>query len=722
MHFYDAIESDEKCNLVSLKIWYLFLCILFKQSLQCFVRKIYLPFFQSWMCFEIKRVSFCVALVLISGELYSQSSEIENLKKVLKNHPQQDTFRINRLNELSETYTYADPKEIDKVSAEALALSQKLGYAVGEATALIGRSRVALYSGDRTQAIKILTHVDSLATKMNDPLLRFRVILRFAFCHSEKDNRLAVQYALKAESIARSMNDNKLLFKAQLRASELYTNLSDYALSMEYAIKSQNTGMLSNCFDCQVVSWGRIAHVYTLIGNYDLSNLYYQKQLDEYIKTKANNRLVAALHNNFGENYYRIKGKQSEALSHYQKALELDSGVARREVTSINIANLYLEMDSLKLAFKFAFDALRSVKHTDDLVLESWAEEILANAYLKRNKPDSAIYFARLGLANAKSVSNVEFMCNNSLALANAYSIKKNFDSAFRFHKQYVNYRDSILTREIRNKISVMERSNEMKQSQNEIELLSEQKKTQQNLLIAISVILLLVVIAAIELVRSNKQKTKYQHERQLLISTVQTQEDERKRIAQDLHDELGAVLSIARMHIVQIQEDEGNNNLKTGLQQACTLTESALATMRRISHELMPPQLEQFGLIKTLRAIATQTNEARQIEMELIADDDSQRWPVSVERGLYRVCMEMVNNTIKHANAKHIQIQLNQNQEYILFTYTDNGRGLPENYTAGQGFRNIEARVNILGGTFHINNYVSGFSASLQIPVNQTT
>ena|GEM_PF-5455445 len=212
----------------------------------------------------------------------------------------------------------------------------------------------------------------------------------------------------------------------------------------------------------------------------------------------------------------------------------------------------------------------------------------------------------------------------------------------------------------------------------------------------------------------------KYLHQRQLLKSSIDVQEEERKRIAQDLHDELGAVLSIARMHLVQIQEQQGKGvDLNSGLQQARTLTESALATMRRISHELMPPQLEKFGLVKTLQAIVTHTNAVKQIDLELRANDDLPRWSMPVELGLYRVCMEMINNTLKHAHAKNIRIQLKQYANEILYVYEDDGHGLPENYTSGHGFKNIEARVNIMGGTITMGNHFSGgFHASLTMPV----
>ncbi len=212
--------------------------------------------------------------------------------------------------------------------------------------------------------------------------------------------------------------------------------------------------------------------------------------------------------------------------------------------------------------------------------------------------------------------------------------------------------------------------------------------------------------------------EVKYVHQQQLLKSSIQTQEEERKRIAQDLHDELGAVLSIARMHLVQIQNMKLTDSaMPAGLQQARMLTETALATMRRISHDLMPPQLENFGLVKTLEAIVVQIQHSEKIIVDLHASDELPRWSMPVELALYRICMEMINNTLKHADATRICIDLQQMAGHIQFSYSDNGKGLPKVIKVGHGFKNIEARVSIIGGTLEMNNStLGGFYATIKI------
>jgi signal transduction histidine kinase len=134
-----------------------------------------------------------------------------------------------------------------------------------------------------------------------------------------------------------------------------------------------------------------------------------------------------------------------------------------------------------------------------------------------------------------------------------------------------------------------------------------------------------------------------------------------------------------------------------------------------------MPPQLVEFGLTKTLQALVTQLNETKKIACSFLPPDENIRLPKSVELGIYRVCMELVNNTLKHANATHIHIQLLHGEHSVLFAYSDNGKGLPENYSQGHGFKNIEARINTLGGDLKFGNRdEGGFYASLRLEVGQ--
>jgi signal transduction histidine kinase len=212
-------------------------------------------------------------------------------------------------------------------------------------------------------------------------------------------------------------------------------------------------------------------------------------------------------------------------------------------------------------------------------------------------------------------------------------------------------------------------------------------------------------------------------HQNDLLRSSIEAQEEERKHIAQDLHDELGAVLSIMRMNMVMLEQQcmqTGDNKLQK-LQNMRMLSETALVSVRNISHRLMPPQLQAFGLIKTLTSVIQQINNAEHINIELIANttDTDMSWSMSL--GLYRIVMELINNTIRHAEATHVIIEIDRDRDHrIICQYSDNGIGLINaDIKPGSGHKNIHGRISSLGGTIEIcSGNQKGFSAVICIPV----
>ncbi len=217
------------------------------------------------------------------------------------------------------------------------------------------------------------------------------------------------------------------------------------------------------------------------------------------------------------------------------------------------------------------------------------------------------------------------------------------------------------------------------------------------------------------------QEETKNRHNQEMLRSSIETQEAERKRIAGDLHDELGAVLSIARMHLIQLEEQSSTDtgNLVPALQNIRALTESALASMRRISHELMPPQLEAFGITKTLEALADRINNTNGVHIDVTAGDlPPISW--SVQLGLYRICLELITNTIKHAKATQINIGIDVGPQGLILGYHDNGTGLNTGLIAGLGTNNLQARVSALSGKIVPGATDDvGFNIKLNIPLS---
>lgn len=217
------------------------------------------------------------------------------------------------------------------------------------------------------------------------------------------------------------------------------------------------------------------------------------------------------------------------------------------------------------------------------------------------------------------------------------------------------------------------------------------------------------------------KEELKNKHQTELLHTAIQAQEDERKRIAQDLHDELSAALSISRMQMVQLESlsiDEFDK-IATDLPQIRSNIESALTSTRRISHELMPPHLVNLGLINALEELIHRVEKTGQLEVSITSVNDSDfSWPVKI--GLFRIFSELINNTLKHAEASHATINIFSLSGELHCEYQDNGIGMQ--YTSsskGIGMKSIEGRTKALGGKFSYESQnPEGFYIKIILPI----
>lgn len=216
------------------------------------------------------------------------------------------------------------------------------------------------------------------------------------------------------------------------------------------------------------------------------------------------------------------------------------------------------------------------------------------------------------------------------------------------------------------------------------------------------------------------KEEMKNRHQHELLESSIAVQENERKRMAQDMHDELGAVLSISKMHLQQLENQEAANApILPALQNLRLLMETAISSMRRISHELMPPQLETFGLVKTLEAVAVQASRTKSITIHILNDNELPVLDWKLSLGMYRIIMELLNNTLKHAKADAVHVLLEQTGSHLQCVYTDNGIGLPAHAAQyGLGLKSMEGRAQSLGGTVVMGKPDKGFQATIALPL----
>jgi len=217
---------------------------------------------------------------------------------------------------------------------------------------------------------------------------------------------------------------------------------------------------------------------------------------------------------------------------------------------------------------------------------------------------------------------------------------------------------------------------------------------------------------------RLKQEDLKATHQQELLRNAITVQEQERQRIANDLHDDLGARLSFSLMQLKQLQDIEAKCTIS--LSQLEAHLEEALASTKRISYELMPPQLTNLGLYKALLVLIDDARTANSLQISINKLDGVEQlsWPAQL--GIYRMVSEMLNNTLKHAEATEVSISLKLDTTSMQCSYCDNGKGLPKAIMQhGLGLKSLEGRATALNGTFTINPTEFGFSATITIPIS---
>lgn len=217
--------------------------------------------------------------------------------------------------------------------------------------------------------------------------------------------------------------------------------------------------------------------------------------------------------------------------------------------------------------------------------------------------------------------------------------------------------------------------------------------------------LLVLSIILIRKLINSNNAI-----EKQQAIKSLEVEFKERKRIAADLHDGLGSVLSSIALFINLIEKDCAHNNVNKSLLQVKELSGIALDNLEAAINNLNPSSLNRYGLLKSLEIICDKINDIGKVSCFVTSNDSDMKLNPNMEINIYHICNELINNTLKHSGASKLSIDIQRIKKTVILSYHDNGKGFnPDlifsNDEEKMGLRNIINRIESFGGKYEINS-----------------
>ena len=215
------------------------------------------------------------------------------------------------------------------------------------------------------------------------------------------------------------------------------------------------------------------------------------------------------------------------------------------------------------------------------------------------------------------------------------------------------------------------------------------------------------------------KKELEVEHQKEMIHATILTQEKERKRIAQDLHDDISSKLNVILLNSNFLNDGELSPEEYTKVyENIIKVTNKTLKSARKIAHDLLPPILEKFGLTSAIEELTDTYNTSKKVAIETQVEYPKDKLNKPQELHVFRIVQELINNSVRHGKAQSISLDFISKDDNLFLNYKDDGIGFDTDTVEqkkGLGMKNIESRVEILKGELIIKSALNnGINVSI--------
>ncbi|MCF8235873.1 MAG: sensor histidine kinase [Bacteroidales bacterium] len=532
-----------------------------------------------------------------------------------------------------------------------------------------------------------------------------------------------------------------------------YDYLSDYDKAIEHYLIGFKIARENDLSGETLSAANNLGVVYKNLDDFNRAKKYF-KQAYQIAKETNNEIAEIVVSNNLGVCFKQLEVFDS-ALYYYEISLQMARKKDfKRDIAYAlsNIAVIYGNMNELDKAIEYTRDALEIKKNINNRRGLASSYFVLGKYYAIQKKFSSSLDNFHKGLKIARDLGNLSFERDFYEFMYYTYDTIGMYDSSNFYLKKYFNLKDSIINDETKNKIAELETKYETAEKERQIEILEKDRLIQQERIeraditrnfLVIGIVLSVIMAFLIYLVHRNRVRTtkliasknlelreqkirEMEKARQIenMQSMIKGQEEERQRIARELHDEIQNQLVVVKTRLEKLKSSNVNNK---DIEEAGKQIDLANEKTRRISHGMVPMVLQRFGLQGAIEQALNDANATKpelKINKQIIGLD--QRLDPVVELNLYRIIQEVINNMLKHADAKETTLILSKKDYKINLSFEDDGIGFDPAGPAFQesmGLQNIRSRVEILNGTLQIDSKPKeGTNIEINIPINQNS
>lgn len=642
-------------------------------------------------------------LPLIVNAQYQESSLYRVYKQTVPFFSS-DTAQINVWLKAAREMTATHPADASRASSEsglallkkAKTLSLSIGYTTGAAISLLELSSYYNSIYNNKKARELLREAYPYCTaNSSSPKNNYGIIWHIRMASTfvwgtEKDS--AMIYLRNAEKSAIQANDTNMLLTIYFNIGSAWLSDGNPNNALYYLKKTEQIAQQSNSNLAGLI-YNNIATIYNERNNLDSAYYYATRALA--ISLQKNWKLQQEIAYNCLGNYFLKSSKNDSAAAYYQKAIALQTGnVEYRRISLWGLGNIAYQKRDLKQAIQYALQGA----------------EVDKNVILKA---DAAISFYR--------------------GLSILYSELGDYQSAYQYEMKLSKLRDSTYNTSRAKTIDKLETQWRVAEKDKELAekrmlLLKEKGKIKnRNIWIAAtSLCIISIAILFFSFYRSSKRKIhilQQQEEINKLKAVVHGEEKERTRIARELHDGIGGLVSAANINLNMLGDEHPLLVKDAIYQKTEMLIDSISREVRKTAHNLMPDILLRHNLPEAIRLFCAYVQKEGKLDIKILENGSFEKMQQDFLLSVYRIVQELIQNIIKHAKATNVFIQLHTNETMMSITVEDDGIGYDTTKAGnGMGLQNIQTRVKAMNGNINIESgYNRGTSVYIEFDIKRT-